>query len=216
MKDQCRSIRLVLTLLFSLCVVTLAAVLNPQSAICNPQSYTVYLPLVHKYSPPEAKLGVDFGGMITMPEVLDYDLPVAKEMGAHWVRVFLGWLEIETSPGEYTWDKYDPVFERLGELELSAMVVMYGAPDWAAVESCGPISDTLALENFLDVLVPRYAHVVDAWEFINEPDGREPHVYGPAIGCWGLHPAEYAQQLASRQGQKSRSGCTGFLRRPGV
>jgi hypothetical protein len=195
MKDQCRSIRLMLTLLFSLCVVTLATVLNPQSAICNPQSYTVCLPLVHKYSPPPAKLGVDFGAMVTIPDVIEYDFPVAKEMGAQWMRVFLGWLEVEKSPGQYDWAKYDAVFERLRELQYNAMVVIYGAPDWAAVESCGPISDTLALENFLDVLVPRYADVVDAWEFINEPDGRVPHMYGPAIGCWGLHPAEYARQL---------------------
>jgi len=158
-------------------------------------AYTVCLPLVHKYSPPQVKLGVDFGAMVTIPDVIEYDFPVSKEMGADWVRVFLGWLEIETSPGEYDWDKYDAVFDRLGELELSAMVVIYGAPDWAAEESCGPISDTLALENFLEALVPRYADVVDAWEFINEPDGRVPHVYGPAIGCWGLYPAEYARQL---------------------
>jgi hypothetical protein len=73
--------------------------------------------------------------------------------------------------------------------------VVYGAPDWAAELNCGPITDTLALENFLEILVPRYADVVDAWEFINEPDGREPYHYGPIIGCWGLYPAEYARQL---------------------
>jgi len=157
--------------------------------------YTVCLPLVHKYGPPQAKLGVDFGAMATLSDVIQYDFPVAKEMGAEWMRIFLGWHEVEKSPGEYDWDEYDPVFERLRELGFKAIVVMYGAPDWAAEESCGPISDTIALENFLEVLVPRYADVVRAWEFTNEPDGREPHVWGPAIGCWGLYPAEYAQQL---------------------
>jgi len=157
--------------------------------------YTVCLPLVHKHRPPQAKLGVDFGAMLTFPDVLDYDLPLARQMGAHWMRVFLPWLGIETSPGEYDWEEYDAVFARVGELGFRAIVVIYGAPDWAAEQSCGPISDTLALENFLEVLVPRYTEVVDAWEFINEPDGKVPHWYGPAIGCWGLYPAEYARQL---------------------
>ena len=158
-------------------------------------TYTAFLPSIHKYVPPTAKLGVDFGFLLMDPGVLDYDFPLAKEMGAHWARVFLSWLGIETSPGQYNWDEYDPVFDRLGELDFSTMVVIYGAPDWTAEQNCGPISDTVALENFLDILVPRYAEVVDAWEFINEPDGREPYHYGPMIGCWGLHPAEYARQL---------------------
>ncbi len=210
MKNQTHFTGLGLVVLCLLCAVALAVAMAGMTANAQTFSefedvrdttvqatsvYTVCLPLVHKHGPPRAKLGVDFGPMATDADVLTYDLPVAKEMGATWVRVFLGWLEIERAPGEYTWDEYDPVFERFEELEISAMVVIYGAPDWAAEQSCGPISDTLALENFLDVLVPRYAEVVDAWEFINEPDGRVPHVYGPAIGCWGLHPAEYARQL---------------------
>ena len=210
MKDQNRSTGLYLAVPFLICAVAFAVAMTGMAAnaqtfsefedirdttVQATSAYTVCLPLVRKYGPPRAKLGVDFGPLITDADVLAYDLPVAKEMGAHWVRVFLPWLGIETSPGEYTWDEYDPVFERFGELELSSIVVIYGAPDWAAEQSCGPISDTLALENFLDVLVLRYAEVVDAWEFINEPDGKVPHVYGPAIGCWGLHPAEYARQL---------------------
>ena len=157
--------------------------------------YMLYLPLIQKYGPPQAKLGVDFGFLMIDSDVLEYDFPLAKEMGARWARVFLPWLEVEKSRGEYDWDEFDPVLERFSELGFDTMVVIYGAPDWAAVQSCGPISDTLALESFLEALVPRYAEIVDAWEFINEPDGRVPYHYGPMIGCWGLHPAEYAQQL---------------------
>ncbi len=158
-------------------------------------TYTAFLPLIIKHGPPQAKLGVDFGALITDTDVLDNDLPLVKEMGAQWVRVFLPWLEIEKAPGEYSWDTYDAVFDSLKELGFNSIVVVYGAPDWAAEQNCGPISDTVALENFLDALIPRYAEAVNAWEFINEPDGRVPHEYGPVIGCWGLHPTEYAQQL---------------------
>jgi hypothetical protein len=202
MSEKKRSTRLFLAVLFLLCAAAFAVVMTKMGADAQTlgeggdvQATRALLPLIHKYVPPPAKLGVDFGAMITDPDVLDYDLPVAKEMGTYWMRVFLGWLDIEKSPGEYDWAEYDTVFERLGELGFHTIVVIYGAPDWAAEENCGPISDTLALESFLEVLVPRYAEVVDAWEFINEPDGRVPHMYGPAIGCWGLYPAEYARQL---------------------
>jgi hypothetical protein len=211
MKSRNRSARLVLPGLFLLCAMAFGARMTKattdaqtvgeyrdtrDTAIQATGVYTAFLPLVRRYGLPHAKLGVDFGLMATIPEVIDYDFPVAKQMGAHWMRVFVPWLEIETSPGEYHWDEYDPIFERLEELEFDVIVVIYGAPDWAAELNCGPITDTVALENFLEVLVPRYADVVDAWEFINEPDGREPYHYGPIIGCWGLYPAEYARQLS--------------------
>jgi len=157
--------------------------------------YTAFLPLVQGYKPPQAKLGADFGRLVTDPDVAEYDFPLAKEMGANWVRVSLPWLEVEVSPGQYNWDEYDMVFDGLRQLGFRALVVVYGAPEWAAEEKCGPISDTLALENLLDLVVPRYGDIADAWEFINEPDGKAPQDPGPVIGCWGLHPIEYAQQL---------------------
>jgi hypothetical protein len=40
------------------------------------------------------------------------------QMGAHWIRVFLPWLDTEQSPGERNWDKeYDligQVYRQLG------------------------------------------------------------------------------------------------------
>lgn len=157
--------------------------------------YQVFLPLVEKYAPPEIKLGVDFGIIITRTDVISYDLPIIKEMGVGWVRVFLGWYQIETEPGVYDWSIYDAIFAGLETNQLNALVLVYGAPAWAAEESCGPISDTVAFSDFIDILVPRYAGVARAWEFINEPDGREPHYYGPAIGCWATDPAAYVAQL---------------------
>ncbi len=212
MRGQNRSARLGLSMLFLLCAVAFAVAMTKtradaqtfsecrdtmDTAMPATTTYTVCLPLVRKHGPPRAKLGVDFGeAWVVVPEVIEYDFPVAREMGAGWMRVFLPWLGVETSPGEYQWDKYDAVFDRLGELGFDAIAVIYGAPDWAAEESCGPISDTLALESFLEVVVPRYAEVVDAWEFTNEPDGKAPRPnYGPAVGCWGPYPAEYARQL---------------------
>ncbi len=155
----------------------------------------LFLPLIRRDAPPTVKLGVDFGVWITETDVISYDLPLVREMGATWVRVNISWAEIERTPGEYTPDAYDAVFDRLAELGLHAMATIYHPPSWAAEEGCGPISDTVAFENFMTYMLNRYDDRVDVWEFINEPDGREPYHYGPIIGCWGYHPQEYAQYL---------------------
>lgn len=158
--------------------------------------HQIFLPLVEKYAPPAVKLGVDFGIIITRTDVITQDFPIVKEMGADWSRVFLGWHKIERERGEYDWADYDAVFEGLAANDIKAIVVVYGAPQWAAVEEmCGPISDTEAFSMFVEALVPRYADVTEAWEFINEPDGSKPHEYGPAIGCWATEPLSYVVQL---------------------
>ncbi len=105
MKRQNRSARLGLSMLFLLCAVAFAVAMTKtradaqtlgecrdtmDTAMPATTTYTVCLPLVRKYGPPQMKLGVDFGPLITDADVLTYDLPVVKEMGAHWVRVFLG------------------------------------------------------------------------------------------------------------------------------
>jgi hypothetical protein len=81
---------------------------------------------------------------------LEYDVPLVREMGASWVRVYLPWLNIEKSPGQYSWEPYDAVFDRLREVGLRPLFLVYGAPEWVAEENCGPVSDTLAFEGFLE------------------------------------------------------------------
>ncbi len=142
------------------------------------------------------KLGVDFGIFVTDTETLEYDFPMVKEMGATWVRMYLPWMLIEKQRGEYHWEEIDAVFEHASSASLNLLPVVYGIPEWAAIDGCGPISDTQALNDFLTAVLNRYSADVDVWEFINEPDGLEPQDnYGPIIGCWGPYPEEYANQL---------------------
>lgn len=174
---------------------TLFDVVTDTVRVVDVQHYTVFLPLVIRQEPPTAKLAVDFSLIISNTEVLEYDVPLAKEMGASWVRIYLPWEEIEPQPGEYHWEPYDAIVDRLIALELEPLALVYGPPAWAAPENCGPISDTVAFEGFLEVLLTRYGAEIDAWEFVNEPDGRYPHPWGATAGCWGFHPEAYAEQL---------------------
>jgi len=161
----------------------------------NPVTATVYLPVISNRPWPEAKFGADFGHMTAYTDVVTLDYPIVKQFGGDWIRVWLPWADVETAPGVYDWSAYDAVFQQLDNLDMRAIVVVYNAPAWAADEACGPISNDQALIDFVETLVPRYKHRTGAWEFINEPDGRGPHPYGPFIGCWGLNPQAYAQSL---------------------
>jgi hypothetical protein len=174
---------------------TLFDVVTDTVKVVDTQRHVVFLPLVIHHEPPTAKLSVDFSLIISDTEVLEHDVPLAQEMGASWVRIYLPWEEIEPRPGEYHWETYDAIIDRLITLELEPLALVYGPPAWAAPENCGPISDTIAFEGFLDVLLTRYGADIDAWEFINEPDGRYPHPWGATAGCWGFHPQAYAEQL---------------------
>lgn len=164
------------------------------------ETLQVSLPLVRRPSaPPRGNLGTDFGNMLTETAVISDDLPLAVAMGTSWTRVELPWLIIEPGRGEYAWEPYDALFARLQELEVKPLVVIHSIPDWAsdpADKGCGPITDWVAFESFVDAAIKRYGTVVTAWEFINEPDGFEPSPLGPTIGCWARYSAKYAEQLA--------------------
>ena len=160
-----------------------------------PITGTVYLPTVINRRSPEAKVGADFGHMTAYADVVATDYPTVQQFGGDWIRIWLPWAEIETSPGEYDWSAYDPVFAQLDDLGMKALVVVYNVPAWAGDEACGPISDYDTLARFINEVVPRYQATAAAWEFINEPDGFRPHPYGPYIGCWAPYPEDYAQAL---------------------
>lgn len=155
------------------------------------------LPLVRSYRPPTAQFGVDFSHWITLPQIIQYDLPVARQMGATWARVYLSWATVEPAPGEAHWEAFDPIFEQLRRVGYRGLVVVYAWPSWASTLSCGPIADEHlpAFQAFLQAAWQRYGDVAKAWEFTNEPDGRAPSYMSPLIGCWGSYPRQFAQQL---------------------
>ncbi len=171
---------------------SLSAVLRTSQTITSPVG--LYLPLVRSDPPVPAKLGVDFGFLMRYPDVLAYDLPLAREMGARWIRLWLAWRDVERVPGVYDWAEMDAQVERAREVGLEPLIVLYSAPSWASRLPCGPVDDLAAFEGFVRAAAERYRSVT-AWEYTNEPDGRAPHPWGPVIGCWAPYPCEYADHL---------------------
>jgi len=176
--------------------ITIQAPLSPQQA-----EYELYLPLiVDKLPPLTAKFGIqlqpEIRQYVSSTETVAADLAMAHEMGSRWNRVSVPWNEIETAPGVYDWQVMDAVITQTVAAGFEPLGMVWGAPEWAAEQSCGPIRDIAAFENFLEALFTRYRTDVDAWEFTNEPDRRDAHPsWGPVVGCWGLEAEAYADQL---------------------
>lgn len=103
----------------------------------------------------------------------------AADLGARWVRLdgFL-WHAVQAQPGGwYDWQALERVDRALavaGQLGLTPVGIIRGAPLWAAVvpSHCAAIRDEHLGEfaAFLEALAWRYRDQVDYWELGNEPD----------------------------------------------
>jgi hypothetical protein len=163
-------------------------------------SYTAYLPVMTKNGGARfVQLGADFGPSLLLSDtsVLTADLAPARDLGTTWARAWLPWAQIERAPGNYDWTWADRQINQFAAAGFKIDSVIYYPPAWAAASGCGPITNTVAFNQFMTAVVSRYRDLVDAWEFINEPDSPTgmPN-YGPAIGCWALQPQTYVDRLA--------------------
>ncbi len=174
---------------------------GPHTALAQPSSHQVILPLVYKNyevpPPPATYFGIWLGGGSAR------DVQTMREAGAGWTVVHLSWARVQpvkTSPPDFS--VYDNLLSELAAAGIRPIVQIRDNPAWAATTPCGPITDLDAFASFVYEAVVHYKvapYNVRHWEFYNEPD------YNPRIGglergvflggCWGDDPAGYAQML---------------------
>ncbi len=103
----------------------------------------------------------------------------ATELGVNWVRLDgVLWHEIQPEPdGPYRWSALaglEREIDAARELGLTPVVIIRGAPLWAAVAPafCAAVRDERLPEYaaFLEALAQRYRGRVNYWELGNEPD----------------------------------------------
>jgi hypothetical protein len=128
----------------------------------------------------------------------DTDLEEARRMGAHAMRVWVHWREIEPARGEFRWGTLDRLVEGLEGRGIEPWFVVVGSPAHAVRTSRVPEAwDSLTFPDDLDAyrvflgrLVARHRGRVRHYEIWNEPD----HEYY-AVGGGGA--SEYAALLAA-------------------
>ncbi len=126
------------------------------------------------------------------PEVGTRDVQLVKQAGFGWVKLGVGWRDVEPSKGSFIWTQLDDVAKWMVEQQLSLIVRLDQQPDWANPAAAGTNSPPTNYEDFGDfcyALASRYKGRFRAYEIWNEPNlSRE----------WGgrrPNPAEYVALL---------------------
>jgi hypothetical protein len=111
------------------------------------------------------------------------------------VRQNFSWAEMESTQGQYTWERYDSIVRNLNDAGIQIVAVVEDAPVWAAqpgsVEGAvAPPGNSSDFATFLSAFVQRYGAYVDyvqVWDRPNDP------------GHWGgtaATPDQYVGMLA--------------------
>ena len=106
--------------------------------------------------------------------------------GLRFARQTFSWAEIEPTPGEYSWERYDAIVEALNRRGISPVAVLHRSPSWirspgASEAFDAPPADLAAFERFVSALVSRYGDSVpfiQLWDLPNRPEN------------WGNAPAD--------------------------
>jgi hypothetical protein len=112
------------------------------------------------------------------PEQLSAVAAGLQANGIRIARQSFSWAEIEPAPGEFTWERYDPIVQALTQRGISPVAVVHRSPAWirspgmtAAFDA--PPADLAAFERFVASLAARYGESVpffQIWDLPNRAD----------------------------------------------
>ncbi len=103
---------------------------------------------------------------------LEKAVALMKEAGISWVRMDFVWGDIESSQGEFHFDKYDYIVDLLYKNNIGLLGILDYSADWASScgkWNCSPKDNSLFI-NYASKIVERYKTKVRYWEVWNEPD----------------------------------------------
>ncbi|MBC7231770.1 MAG: O-antigen ligase family protein [Chloroflexi bacterium] len=121
-------------------------------------------------------------------------LRLAKEGGFHWIRQHFPWAEIEPSPGEYHWERWDRIVAEVGRLGLELIAVLDASPVWARSpidrdNRFAPPQFVTTYGLFVRAFAQRYGEQITYYEIWDQPN------ISPHWGARPIDPAEYVRLL---------------------
>ena len=150
----------------------------------------LYLPVVIQNYPNRSVFGIE---MASVTDTSGADL--MEQAGAYWIRRNgLLWSDVESVEGSRDWSKVDALANDMKNATsrgMNVLLVVRGAPDWAADRPCGPVYRDRFSEfgSFLADAVDHFSrppYNVLYYEIWNEPDIDPINVAPDKIfGCWG-------------------------------
>ena len=150
----------------------------------------LYLPAVIQNYPYKTLFGVQLLGVNSASGA-----DQMQQAGAYWIHLDgLLWSEVESTQGVRDWSKATSLEEDMKNASsrgMNIILVIYGAPAWAADRRCGPLYQDRFLDfgDFVAEAVSRFSrppYNILYYEIWNEPD-IDPSMVDPdeLYGCWG-------------------------------
>jgi hypothetical protein len=95
-----------------------------------------------------------------------------QEAGIGWVRFDFLWEDIESSPGNFDFAKYDLIVEVASEHNINILGILDYTASWASPQGAWnyPAADNQPFVNYASKVIERYKGKVKYWELWNEPD----------------------------------------------
>ena len=142
----------------------------------------------------EKSLGVNADLHELEPEELEQVLKVLQQAGFRWVRQRFPWGAIESSPGEYDWDRWDRIVESVTGQGLELVAVLDTSPLWARAEAdagnaLAPPVDTRGFGDFVTAFATRFGELIDYYQIWDEPN------IAPHWGAGEIDPVAYVRLL---------------------
>ena len=95
-----------------------------------------------------------------------------KEAGVGWARIDFLWDDIESSPQEFNFTKYDYIVDLCNKNNLNILAILDYSATWATAKGIWnyPPKDNKLFVNFAAKVIERYKDKIKYWEVWNEPD----------------------------------------------
>ncbi len=142
------------------------------SSFASPITYTLYFPIVF---PGTSSVASSFGyGAIVDPSSSRTAANIGhlQTLGFRWVKFYMPWKDVEFTPGEYWWDRWDSAINGYSTAGFNILLTISKAPAWARPPDDdrsfeGPPADPATFAAFLGQVTQRYkgrVRAIEVWE----------------------------------------------------
>lgn len=114
----------------------------------------------------------------------DRRLELLQDAGIRWWRQEFRWGEVERSPGQFDWSRWDAIVSTAERCGASVLPVLMGEPRWVGIDTRDAVN---AFARLAGTAAERYRGRVRYWQIWHEPNTK----------AWDSTPGQYARFLAA-------------------
>jgi len=125
-------------------------------------------------------------GVSIQPNEPDADrrIQLLQDAGVRWWRQEFSWAEVESSPAQFDWSRWDAIISTAERHGASVLPVLMHEPRWVGIDTRDAVD---AFARFAGAAAERYRGRVKYWQIWHEPNTK----------AWDSTPGQYARFLVA-------------------